>query len=530
MSGTTRKKKKKKYSVRTNAPNTLVVSSKTFRGTLTVIGVETPKGRRKKAKAYVNVNRLGVKFPHVFEVRAELGSDTKSETVYFVLRRGGDRPANPLSKRKRISLPPETRASLGLTERKATRENSLTVKAEVKTVNGKRIATCFVRLSTFGGSQARIGVTTSLKAWKSYTGSSKARARKRLGWTPWIKTWRKVYYQVSAMWTKGHKETYKNAFERIRDKWHAQYTRAYVELEPLDASIKMITREKYLETDWDTVSEYGESHHREFYPSAVELHIVMADFVRSGVLETDRLGNFATSVDFDQVLLRTFKREGETEWITEPRLRSEWYVELDTVTVNNDRVTPTLKVVDDQYRVQMSLSRYSALIANGQRVAVEVNYRVWARQSAAAAGRTCLIGTDFRTVLYPKRAEQNRSVLKSVVHEAGHLLGIAAYFLPDATEDSKETSIDDGLGKDKGTQTKPSHYYNGNHCKRDFDLRKKTACTMFYSGTLEDDRTIPKNKLCDVCLLALRARVLTKLFKRTADDRTTDYKGYDPKR
>lgn len=543
-------KTKKQLRVLSGSTNFVsVVQSENLVASVTLNGVdasfsEEPQGG---SRAYVNLPRQDATPPHVFELHVELSGAPPGGKLYYLLQQEGDRPTNPLTGAD-FALPARNQASLGATAADAARAVSTTFTGEVTDRVGMRIGLAYLRLSTFGGARVRVGVTSSAKAWRT-------RSEDEMVWTDWLTTWRKVYYQVDGMLKRGSSaESHLDVFDLVKQPWLEQFAKAYVELEQTVAP-QTVPFKEYLTTEYATVAGYGRA--ARLLKAArgtgdfrsPQIHVVMVDTLRtrhdnSKAQVPKPLEDFTDQelLDLDAFLAgadQTFVLDSApADWTADisETLRSDYDVEFGALSVsvgNEAAVTvPNAKVFleGDQYRVRADLSAFEDRLARGP-LKVKLEYTWWDVGSAAAADVTCLIGSYWRFRRLQDEATRVRSCLKSLAHEVGHLFGLAGMNLPDFAG----TSIDDGVGLAKGTAARPSHHHGGAHCKRNLSLDAKTACTMFHNTVLFKDGPTPTHELCEVCLLILRGRVLTKL-PYVYDSRTPrnnpDFqkRGYDPKR
>ncbi len=514
----TGKKKKKTIHVRAGATQRLALRGKGTKQTVKRVRVLGVESSSTGLRAYVNLDRDDSKLPHVFKVRAKLGAMPPGKKVYFALETKGESIDDPLAAGEFV-LPMVNRASLGATADGAMEGVAFFTETDAKRKGSPR-GLCFVRFSTFGGTQARVGATTDRKTWERYQEDPAANVGS-LVWTDWITSWRRINYSAGVM-EKSDGGDYQDDFELIKGPWHTQLEKAFVELNEI--TLTTVPFQMAVFASKEEVIAFGREHApnllRGPHVRVFLVDLVHRDDAKTGTASFDPPTD---SANWEALLPHSSGTD---------RLRSEVHVELKTVKISGSPIADAkLSVRGDRYVISADLSSVDVVVRHMGPIKVEYTY--WETGLAAAAEDTCVIGTQWRHITYAgKPALLKRSLLKSLVHEVGHILGVAAFHLPDFNKTKLFTLGRNGKrsGKSLGSHAMPTHYYNGYHCKRNYDETKGTACVMFHSGFMVSG-DVPKGELCDVCVTALRGRVLTSTFNRAGVSALdTDHEGYDPKR
>lgn len=419
-------------------------------------------------------------------LRARLTPPAAGTTVHFTLERGDDNKAD---------LPTANRGGLVPT---AASTAAVADTLEVQT-DSSGVATCALRLSTYGGDRFRVSAGLAAEC-----GEDDPK-------TGWVTVWRRLQYEVDAM-LRSSSGSFGSRFDR--DAFERKFAAAFVQWERVGTDSAPANRHMLLNstsevTGFATPLRQGSGSHY--------LHALFVDTLgrtaRDAVTEDPvrvgpftgrtlrhRLGSradFVLDVAGDDWFVRGKVRKDGQELVsrTSQNLSTDFFNFSDNV---------TLEVTEQDYYLNVSLEGISddddePLDPRTSEVVVEVTVKKREVGSGVAAGETAtVVGMRWRE-LSSSVDDPTASTLKTVCHEIGHMLGLAAHTLPAGT------NIYAGEGVGAADATTSTYAQNGNHCKRTVSGK---GCIMYHAATR--DGVIPTD-FCDACTDALRGRILSRL-------------------
>lgn len=415
---------------------------------------------KKSARQYINLPRNvdGQEKPHYgryIELRARVkwkdkkmqGQPLTGKTVHFSCTRtnGKGRPAQIYN---------DGKESFGSGGDKTTAQTDAKGWTSVVKFN----------LSRFGGDKFKIA------AQADEDGKGKKGSKKKTGN---YMVWRKLYYKVTCM--KRHDGT--NYSNRVSEsKLKKKYKNLFIEIKRT-GNIKI--------ADWSSVIEKGDARTWVDNKSggaagARTISFGLIDtLVKGAPIEIERTYNPASTSFTDDFSGYAFDLSAQNKWLVSVKYYDKNAAPPVWHNIPNGKVSLNLVGVKHKLKIDLSSIVTPTLPVNQLRLKVKLKKRK--ELSGVSSGPATIVGMRWRENSYP--AKKTSATLHTMLHEAGHFLGLAPTKLPDAAGSNN-----------------PNWYNNpgvGNHCK--YNTNK---CIMYHSFRM----TL---SFCPNCSQSLKARDLT---------------------
>jgi len=429
-------------------------------------------------------------------ITAQIDPPAPLKTVYFAALRHGRAGG--------LELPDANAASLEDTE---------------ATTDADGRASVTLVLSTFGGDAVQVGATLAEADRDAFVDGEEG-SRERLVWSGRLVTWRKVYLEVDCMRRgSGERGTYASAWERVRPQIEAELARAYLALHTVGRDNRMANR-AVLANDEGSIRRYagGLSSGRRHEPHYA--HLVLVDtLVRlpAGAQAeeyTYRLDvtGLRQEIDLGDRVRYAYDNEN---WLVSGSLRVDGQAAGDL----EDGAQLRIRATPDNWYADLDLTgvrhQGRAIDPSRQSVTARIVVRFFESGSGVRVESHAVVGMRPRELSYAGSDNLDKSILKTVVHELGHMFGLTPRVRPDAAQTSLAT--EPSRGEHAGSHSHPFYLHHGPHCRRNLGGGGNGESCIMYGGAAvtaadaPDGNAFIPTELCDRCLEALRGRILSEL-------------------